>query len=66
MLNPIEFDTYFVAHRKDDPAREPVAVEFSPVAVLAEAESRTGRPRVDFQLRQIGKEEYETLKRLLS
>jgi hypothetical protein len=66
MLNKTEFNTYFVAHRKDDPAREPVAVEFSPVAVLAEAENRTGRPRAGFKIRQISKEEYETLKKLLS
>ena len=66
MLNPIEFETYFVAHRKDDPAREPIVVEFSPVAVLAEAENRTGRPRASFEIRQISKEEYETLRKLLS
>jgi hypothetical protein len=65
MLNRIEFNTYYAAYRKDDQAREPIAVEFSPVAVLAEAENRTGRPRASFQIRQISKEEYETLKRLL-
>ena len=66
MLNKSEFDLYYLAHRKNDPAREPVAVEFSPVAVLTEAENKTGRPRAEFELRQISKEEYETLRRLLS
>jgi hypothetical protein len=33
--------------------------------VLAEAALKTGRPKADFELREISKEEYERLKSLL-
>jgi hypothetical protein len=38
MLHNIpEFDLYYVAYLKDDPAKEPIAVSYSLPGVLAEA-----------------------------
>jgi hypothetical protein len=38
MLNQIpEFDLYYVAYLKDDPAKEPIAASYSAPEVLAEA-----------------------------
>jgi hypothetical protein len=66
MLNKTpEFDYYYVAYLKDDSAREPVAASYSAPGVLAEAVHRMGRAKADFELREIGREEYERLKRLL-
>jgi hypothetical protein len=66
MLNKIpEFDLYYVAYLKDDPAKEPVAASYSAPGVLAEAAHKTGRAKADFQLREIGREEYERIKSLL-
>jgi hypothetical protein len=50
---------------KDDPAKEPVAASYSAPGVLAEAAHKTGRAKADFEIREISKEEYERLKRLL-
>jgi len=66
MLNKIpEFDHYYVAYLKDDPAKEPIAASYSAPGVLAEAAHKTGRPKSDFELREISQEEYERLKSLL-
>ena len=66
MLNKIpEFDHYYVAYLKDDPAKEPVATSYSAPGVLAEAAHKTGRAKADFELREISKEEYDQIKLLL-
>jgi hypothetical protein len=66
MLNKIpEFDHYYVAYLKDDPAREPVATSYSAPGVLAEAVHKTGRAKSDFELREISKEECERMKAIL-
>ena len=66
MLHKIpEFDHYYVAYLKDDPAKEPVATSYSAPGVLAEATHKTGRAKADFELRKISREEYERLKSLL-
>ncbi len=66
MLNKIpEFDLYYVAYLKDDPAKEPIAVSYSSPGVLAGAAHKTGRAKADFELQGIGREEHERLKSLL-
>jgi hypothetical protein len=66
MLNKIpEFDLYYVAYLKDDPAKEPIAASYSAPGVLADAAHKTGRAKADFELREISKEEYERLQALL-
>lgn len=66
MLNQIpEFDHYYVAYLKDDPAKEPIAASYSAPGVLAEAAHKTGRAKADFELREVSKEEYDRLKTLL-
>jgi hypothetical protein len=66
MLHGIpEFDRYYVAYLKDDPAKEPVATSDSSPGVLADAAHRTGRAKADFELREISKEEYDRLRSLL-
>ena len=66
MLHKIpEFDHYYVAYLKDDPAKEPVAASYSAPGVLAEAAHKTGRVKGDFELRGISREEYERLRSLL-
>jgi hypothetical protein len=63
MLHKIaEFNRYYVAYLKDDPAREPVATSDSSPAVLAEAAHKTARAKADFELREISKEAYERLR----
>jgi hypothetical protein len=48
MLHKIpEFDLYYVAYLKDDPAKEPIAVNYSAPGALAEAAHKTGRRSVD-------------------
>ncbi len=65
MLNKIpEFDHYYVAYLKDDPAKEPIAASYSAPGVLAEAAHKTGRAKADFELREIGREEYDRFKAL--
>ena len=67
MLNKTpEFDYYYVAFLKDDPAKEPIAASYSTPAVLAEAAHKTGRAKADFELREISTEEYESIKSLLT
>jgi len=60
-----EFDYYYVAHLKDDPAKEPIATSYSAAGVLAEAAHKTGRAKADFELREISREEYERIKSLI-
>jgi hypothetical protein len=65
MLHNIpEFDYYYVAYLKDDPAKEPVATSDSSSGVLADAAHKTGRAKADFELREISREEYERIKTL--
>ncbi len=65
MLHKIpQFDHYYVAYLKDDPAKEPLATNYSAPGVLAEAAHRTGRAKGDFELVQITKAEYHRLKSL--
>jgi hypothetical protein len=66
MLRKIpEFDHYYVAYLKNDPAKEPVAASYSSPGVLAEAAHKTGRAKSDFELREITREEYERIKSIL-
>ena len=66
MLHNIpDFDLYYVAYLKDDPATEPVATSYSAPGALAEAAHKTGRVKTDFELREISREEYERLKSLI-
>jgi hypothetical protein len=66
MLNKIpEFDYYYVAYLKDDPAQRPIATSYSAPGVLAEAAHKTGRAKADFELTEISKEEYEQLKQFI-
>ncbi len=60
-----EFDLFYVAYLKDDPAKEPVATSYSAPGVLAEAAHKTGRAKGDFELREISREEYERIKFLI-
>ena len=63
MLHKVpQFDHYYVAYLKDDPAKEPVATSDSSPGVLADAAHKTGRAKADFELREISKEEYKRLK----
>ena len=66
MLNKIpEFDHYYVAYLKDDPAKEPIAATYSAPGVLAEAAHKTGRAKADFELREVSREEYERIRQQL-
>jgi hypothetical protein len=66
MLNKTpEFDYYYVAHLKDDPAKELIAASYRAPGVLAEAAHKTGRSKADFELREISREEYERIRSLL-
>jgi hypothetical protein len=66
MLHGIpQFEWYYVAYLKDDPAKEPIATSYSAPGVLAEAAHKTGRAKADFEIQQIDAEEYQILKRLL-
>ena len=66
MLHGIpEFEVYYIAYLKDDPAKEPIATSYSSPGVLAEAAHKTGSPKSDFELRQITKQEHDRLKELL-
>jgi hypothetical protein len=47
MLDEIpEFDLYYGAFLKGDPAKEPIAASYSAPGVLAEAATRSGERRV--------------------
>jgi hypothetical protein len=51
MLHNIsEFDYYYVAYLKDDPAKEPITTSSSSPGVLAQAAHKTGRAKADFEL----------------
>jgi hypothetical protein len=45
-----EFDLYYVAYLKDDPAKEPIATSYSAPGVLAEAAHKTGRAKRRFRV----------------
>ncbi len=62
-LYPVpKFNRYFVAYRKDDEAKEPLATGESIPAIIADAAAQTGRPRTDFEVQEIRKERFEKLK----
>jgi hypothetical protein len=66
-LHPVpEFDRYYVAYRKGDEAKEPLATGESIPAIIADAAARTGRPRTDFEVEEISRERYEKLKKFLN
>jgi hypothetical protein len=66
MLHKIpEFDLYYVAYLKDDPAKEPIAASYSAPGVLVEAAHKTGRAKADFEIREISREEYERIRSLI-
>jgi hypothetical protein len=66
MLNKTpEFDRYYVAYLKDDPAQEPIVASYSAPGALEEAVHTTGRAKADFELREISREEYERIWRLI-
>jgi hypothetical protein len=50
---------------KIDPAQEPITVGDSALGTLADAVHKTGRPKADFELREISRETYERLKSLM-
>jgi hypothetical protein len=53
MLHKIpEFDRYYVAYLKDDPAKEPIAASYSAPGVLAEAARKTERVKADLNFRR--------------
>jgi hypothetical protein len=56
-----EFDYYYKACRKGDLEAKPVAVNQSPVAVLAAASEVTGLPRDNFEVHEISRAEFEAL-----
>jgi hypothetical protein len=43
----------------------PIAVSYSAPGVLAEAAHKTGRAKADFELKEISRKEYESLKEFL-
>jgi hypothetical protein len=59
------WEQYFLAYLKDDPAREPLGVSESTVRAIADAAAKTGRPRTDFEVREITRERYEVLRKFL-
>lgn len=66
-LHPIpSFDLYYVAYLRDDPAREPIAVEQSTARLLADASEKLGRPKSDFEIQEIREKRYQALKRFLA
>jgi hypothetical protein len=58
-----EFDYYYKACMKGDSEANAVAVNQSPVAVLAAASEVTGLPRDNFEVHEISKAEFENLHR---
>jgi hypothetical protein len=60
-----EFEWYYVACLKDDPAKEPIAMSYCAPGVLADAAHKTGRAKADLELVPISREEHEQLKAIL-
>jgi hypothetical protein len=58
---PPQFDYYYKACRKGDLEAKSVAVNQSPVAVLATASEITGLPRDNFEVLEIAKTEFDAL-----
>ena len=56
-----EFDYYYKACRKGDSEAKAVAVNQSPVAVVAAASDITGLPRDNFEVHLISKAEFKDL-----
>jgi hypothetical protein len=56
-----EFDYYHKACRKGDRESKAVAVNQSPVAVLADASEVTGLPRDRLEVHEISKAEFDAL-----
>jgi hypothetical protein len=60
-----EFNTrhrrFYALYFKDDSEKTEVAVGGSISEVLADVQARTGRPFLDFQFREIGRTEFESI-----
>jgi hypothetical protein len=46
----------------NDPAKEAVAVGYSIPGTMADASPKTGRPKADFEVVEISREQYERIK----
>jgi hypothetical protein len=57
---------YYVAHLRDDPAKEPLTANESIPRCIADAAAKTGRPRDDHEVEEIPKSTYEKLKEFLA
>jgi hypothetical protein len=65
MLNKTpEFDYYYVAYLKDDPAKEPIAASYSAPESSPKQRPRPEERRAIFEIREVSREEYERLKSL--
>ena len=66
-LHPVpEFDRYYVAYSKQDPAKEPLSTGESIPRIIADAAAKTGRQRTDFEVEEISRERYAKLRRFLA
>ena len=65
-LHPLpDFDRFYCAYIKGDPAKEPITSGESIPAIIANAAEKTGRPRDDFEVEEISRERHEKLKQFL-
>ena len=60
-----DFDRFYCAYTKGDPAKEPITTGESIPAIVAKAAEKTGRPRGDFEVEEISRERHEKLKQFL-
>lgn len=62
-LHPVpEFDRFYVAYVKADPAKEPLATGESIPRIVDDAAAKTGRPRTDFEVEEISRGRFEKLR----
>jgi hypothetical protein len=61
-----EFNRYFVAYLRTDPAKEPLATGESIPGIIADAAAKTRRHRTDFEVEEISRERYEKLRQFLA
>jgi hypothetical protein len=65
-LHPLpDFDRFYCAYIKGDPAKEPITTGESIPAIIANAAEKTGRPRGDFEVEEISRERHDKLKQFL-
>jgi hypothetical protein len=60
-----DFDRFYCSYIKGDAAKEPITTGESIPAIIADAAVKTGRPRTDFEVEEIGRKRYEKLKQFL-